>query len=131
MAASTFEHTVTEADTAAALGSGDLPVLATPRLITWLERATFTAAQTVVQPPQTTVGTLVQVEHLKASPVGSQVIVTCSTPIIDAGRLIFHVQANDLVGSQLAVGELHRRVIDPQRFMARVTASTSHPITTA
>ena len=91
MVASTFEHTVTEADTAAALGSGDLPVLATPRLITWLERATFTAAQTVVQPPQTTVGTLVQVEHLKASPVGSQVIVTCSTPIIDAGRLIFHV----------------------------------------
>ena len=52
-------HTVTDADTAAELGSGDLPVLATPRLISWLERLTHAVARTAVPEGQTTVGTLV------------------------------------------------------------------------
>jgi predicted thioesterase len=117
----TFEHTVTTADTAAVLGSGDLPVLATPRLINWLERATFTAAAAVVVPPETTVGTLVRVEHLKASPVGSVITLSCTTPMSDGRRLIFHVRATDQDGNEVAAGELHRRVVDPSRFMARFT----------
>ncbi|MGA0092648.1 MAG: thioesterase family protein, partial [Candidatus Nanopelagicales bacterium] len=63
---------VSAADTATALGSGDVPVLATPRLIAWLEAATVDAC-----PPlgsdETSVGTRVEVEHLAASPVGASV----------------------------------------------------------
>jgi predicted thioesterase len=127
MAASTYEHQVTTADTAVVLGSGDLPVLATPRLINWLERATYATAQTVVPAPQTTVGTVVRIEHLKASPVGSVLTLSCSTPISDGRRLIFHVRATDQAGSEVAVGELHRRVVDPDRFMARFTEPTPAP----
>lgn len=127
MAASTFEHRVTTADMAAVLGSGDLPVLATPRLINWFERATFATAQTVVEAPQTTVGTVVRIEHLKASTVGAVITVSCSTPISDGRRLIFHVRALDEDGAEIAVGEMHRRVVDSDRFMARFTEATPRP----
>ena len=119
MAVQSFEHTVTEADTAAVLGSGDLPVLATPRLLNWLERAAFAVAKSVCPEGQTSVGTLIKVEHLKASPVGTVVTCKCSMPISDGRRLIFHVKAVDGNGGEVAVGEMHRRLVDPARFMAR------------
>ena len=51
-----MRHEVTDADTAAALGSGDVPVLGTPRLIAWMEAATVQAAAASLNPGQTTVG---------------------------------------------------------------------------
>ena len=127
MAALKVEHTVTEADTAATLGSGDLPVLATPRLINWLERAAYAAAKEAIEPGQTTVGTIVRVEHLKGSPVGTVLTLTCSKAISDGRRLIFHVTAVDASGSEVATGEMHRRVIDPERFMSRFAATPDTP----
>ena len=62
---------------------------------------------------------LVRVEHLKGSPVGTVVTCTCSKAISDGRRLIFHVTATDIAGDELAVGEIQRRVVDPERFMAR------------
>ncbi len=122
MAAQRTEHIVTEADTAAVLGSGDLPVLATPRLVNWLERVAYAAAKDAIEPGQTTVGTVVRVEHLKGSPVGTMISCSCSKPISDGRRLIFHVNAVDESGADVATGEMHRRVIDPERFMARFAA---------
>lgn len=119
MAVQSFEHTVTEGDTAAVLGSGDLPVLATPRLINWLERASYAVARSTCPEGQTSVGTLVKIEHLKASPVGTVLTCKCSMPISDGRRLIFHVTAVDERGDEVAVGEMHRRLVDPERFMAR------------
>ena len=58
-------HTVGDADTAAALGSGDLPVLATPRVLAWLEAATCSALD--LDDSRTSVGTRVEVEHIAAS----------------------------------------------------------------
>ena len=52
-----MRYEVTDADTAAALGSGDVPVLGTPRLIAWMEAATVQAAAALLRPGQTTVGT--------------------------------------------------------------------------
>lgn len=117
-----YEHTVTDQDTAAALGSGDLPVLATPRMINWLERAAYQSAKEAIETGQTTVGTLVKVEHLKGSPVGATVTVSCSKPVSDGRRLIFHVTAVDERGDECATGEIQRRVVDPVRFMARFAA---------
>lgn len=116
---SSVEHTVTEADTAERLGSGDLPVLATPRLINWLERAAFLAAAEGLAEGQTTVGTLVTVEHTKASPVGATVVLTCSKPVSDGRRLIFHISVLDVAGEVVATGEIHRAVVDRDRFLRR------------
>ncbi|MEO6471098.1 MAG: thioesterase, partial [Aeromicrobium sp.] len=69
-------HTVTSDDTAVALGSGDLPVLATPRLLAWLEEATCAALD--LNAGQTSVGTRVDIEHLAASLVGAVVTATAT-----------------------------------------------------
>lgn len=107
---------VTDADTAAALGSGDVPVLATPRLIAWLR-----AAARFVETGQTTVGTAVRVEHRRATPVGGRVEITAS-PRHDAAdrRLTFDVQAVDGSGDVVATGQIDRAIVDRQRFLASV-----------
>jgi predicted thioesterase len=119
MATAHVDHTVTEADTASVLGSGDLPVLATPRLINWLERVAHSTARSVIRDGQSTVGTLVHIEHLKATPVGRVVTCSASKPISDGRRLIFHVQATDDQGEEVARGEIHRRVVESEQFMSR------------
>ena len=64
-----MRHEVTDADTAAALGSGDVPVLGTPRLIAWMEAATVQAAAASLNPGQTTVGISIRIEHRRATVV--------------------------------------------------------------
>ncbi|MDQ6896420.1 MAG: thioesterase [Actinomycetota bacterium] len=113
------QHTVTDADTAERLGSGDMPVLATPRLINWIERAAYAAAAENLIEGQTTVGTMVTVEHIKATPVGTTVHVKSSRPVSDGRRLIFHVRVLDDAGEEVARGEVQRAVVDRERFMRR------------
>ena len=83
----TLEFTVTDDDTAVALGSGDLPVLATPRLLAWCEAATCAAIDASVTDANSSVGTRVQLEHVGASAVGSLVRVTATVAYVD-GRLV-------------------------------------------
>jgi fluoroacetyl-CoA thioesterase len=111
-------HTVTDDDTALALGSGDLPVLATPRLVAWCEEATCEAL--ALADGDTSVGTRIEVEHLAASAVGAQVAAT-ATVVHRDGRLVrFQVVAHDAAGTLLASGEIRRVVVDRERFMGRV-----------
>jgi predicted thioesterase len=117
-----IEHVVTEADTALALGSGDLPVLGTPRLARWFEMATFAAAGGMVDDDHTTVGTLLVVEHLRASAVGDTVRIHCSKPARDGRRIMFQMRATNGAGEDIATGKVHRAVVDPDRFMARFAA---------
>lgn len=114
-----FHHTVTADDTAARVGSGDLEVLATPRLILWMESAAFEMCQPAVDEEHTTVGTLVKVEHVKGSPVGAEVTVHCAEPINDGRRLVCFVTAKDAAGSDIASGEVHRAIVDRERFMSK------------
>lgn len=115
----TIERTVTEEDTALAVGSGSLPVLGTPVLLAWCEAATCAAVSASLAEGQTTVGTRMSVEHLAPSAVGAVVRVSAGTTHVD-GRLVrFSVavrQAGKLVGS----GEVTRVVVDEERFLARV-----------
>ena len=111
-------HTVTDDDTAETLGSGDLPVLATPRLLAWLEEATCGAV--ALEEDATSVGTRIELEHLAASPVGSEVTATATVSHRD-GRLIrFQVVAHDAEGAVLATGEIQRVVVDRDRFLSRL-----------
>ncbi len=112
-------HTVTDLDTASALGSGDLEVLATPRVLAWCEEATCAALELTAG--QTSVGTRVDLEHLAASPVGAVVTAT-ATVIHTDGRLVrFQVVAQDASGTLLASGEVRRVVVDRERFLSRIT----------
>lgn len=112
---------VSDDDTAAALGSGSLPVLGTPRLVAWLEAATCACLDPVLPVGSTSVGTRVQVEHLAASPVGAEVEVSASS-VYEDGRLHrFTVSARDAASSKmLAAGEITRVVVDTERFLSRI-----------
>lgn len=115
----TFE--VGQGDTARALGSGDLEVLGTPRLLAWLEAATCAAVREELDSGRTTVGTGVTVSHLAASPVGSSVVVHARLVDVDGRRLRFEVAARDAAsGDPVAGGTITRAVVDVERFLARM-----------
>lgn len=111
--------TVSHDDTAMAVGSGSLPVLGTPRLLAWCEAATCAALEPTLREGETSVGTRISLDHLKASPVGAVVEVAASSSYAD-GRLVrFQVMARH--GSTLlATGEVTRVVVDTERFLARL-----------
>ncbi|MBD8870139.1 thioesterase family protein [Nocardioides donggukensis] len=116
----TLTFTVTDDDTASALGSGTLPVLATPRLLAWCEAATCAAIDPALGAGSTSVGTRVSLEHSGASAVGAEVEVTASDTYVDGRLHRFTVSARSggkLVGS----GEITRVVVDADRFLARLT----------
>lgn len=108
-------------DTAAALGSGSLPVLATPRLLAWCEAATVAALEPGMAEGATSVGTRVELEHRAPTAVGGSVEVHASQVYVD-GRLVrFSVSARDLAhGKVVATGEVTRVVVDAERFVARL-----------
>ena len=117
----TLTHVVTDDDTAAALGSGSLPVLGTPRLLAWLEAATCAGIAPVLAEGSTSVGTRVQVEHLAATPVGAEVEVSASSAYQDGRLHRFTVSARDTrTGKVLAAGEITRVVVDAERFLSRL-----------
>jgi predicted thioesterase len=119
-----MRHEVTDADTATALGSGDVPVLATPRLIAWMEAATVTTAARFLGDGQTTVGTEIRVRHHRATPVGGGVHISAAPPPEVVGRgLTFVVQATDDHGQVVAAGEIERVIVDRQRFLAGLPAA--------
>ncbi len=119
MDSSSITHTVTDADTARSVGSGELEVLGTPVILAWCEEATCAALDLTSE--QTSVGTRVDLEHLAASPVGTTVTAT-ATVIHTDGRLVrFQVAALDAAGTLLASGEIRRVIVDRERFMRRIT----------
>ena len=117
----TLEFTVTEDDTAVALGSGSLEVLATPRMLAWCEAATCAAVDRDLPDERTSVGTRVQLEHVGASAVGAVVRVTATVAYVD-GRLVRFQVAAEQDPDQLVVahGEVTRVVVDRDRFLARL-----------
>lgn len=118
---SSLTYVVTDEDTAAAVGSGSLPVLGTPRLLAWLEAATCACLDPVLPEGSTSVGTRMQVEHLAASPVGAEVEVSASSAYVDGRLHRFTVSARDTgSGKVLAAGEITRVIVDAARFMSRL-----------
>lgn len=110
--------TVTEAHTAVQWGSGDVCVFSTPHMIALMEGAAVDAVDALLPEGHQTVGTLVNVQHLAAAPVGSTVTARAELREVDGRTLTFHVAAYDGVG---LIGEgTHRRVVvNVARLMAR------------
>ncbi|MBB5774530.1 thioesterase family protein [Nonomuraea jabiensis] len=110
-------------DTAKKVGSGDVPVLATPRLLALAEAATVQAVEKHLAPGETSVGTRVELEHLAASPLGTHVQVGVELTEVDGRRLVFAFEAHDkhaVVGR----GTIERVVVDRAKFLARTQRST-------
>jgi fluoroacetyl-CoA thioesterase len=126
-AALTFR--VGDADTALALGSGSLPVLATPRLLAWCEAASCAAIDPTLPDGSTSVGTRVELEHRAASPVGAEVRVSVAASYVDGRLHRFTVSARQLAaagddaseGRVVATGEITRVVVDSTKFLERIS----------
>jgi len=113
-------HTVTPDDTAWAVGSGDVDVLATPRLLALAEAATLAAlAQAPLPDGQTSVGTRAEVEHLRPTPVGETVTVAAELVHADGRLLRFEVVVTDDADRVVARVVVTRVVVDRDAFMAR------------
>lgn len=117
----TVTHTVGDDDTALALGSGDLRVLGTPRLLAWAEEATCAALSASLPDGRTSVGSRIQLEHVGASPVGAEVRVTATVAHVD-GRLVrFEVVAEHTADAKVVGhGQVTRVVVDRERFLSRL-----------
>ncbi len=107
--------------TARHLGSGAVAVFATPEMVRLMERAAVNGLASYLLPGQQSVGTLVNVRHLAATPIGATVTATAELIEVNGRRLTFKVTAHD--GSDLIGDGMHERaLIDLARFEARVQA---------
>lgn len=105
-------------DTALAMRSGDVPVLATPRLIALCEEASIGAVADELRPGQTTVGMRVQIDHLAPTSVGSSVAAEASLEKVQGRRLTFTVSVSDHCGL-VAAGKVTRVVVETERFLEK------------
>jgi fluoroacetyl-CoA thioesterase len=114
-----FRYAVTAADTAAAVGSGQVPVLATPRVLALAERATVAAVEGALEAGATTVGARVELDHLVPSPVGAELEVEAVLERVAGRRLEFAVRLRD--GDRpVASGRITRVVVDTATFLGDV-----------
>jgi predicted thioesterase len=113
-----IDLTVTSDDTAEAARSGDVPVLATPRIIALVEEAAVAAVAGQLAVGETTVSMRVQLDHLAPSPVGSSVTASAKLEKIEGRRLKFSVSVSDARGL-VAAGKVTRVVVERERFMDR------------
>ncbi|WP_176737579.1 thioesterase family protein [Micromonospora citrea] len=117
------ELTVTDTDTAQAVGSGDVPVLGTPRVLALAEAATVAATATRMPSGSTTVGTRVELDHRAATPVGRTVVAQARLAAVEGRRLHFEVSVSD--GDEtVAEGRVERVLVDRQRFVERAARSS-------
>lgn len=110
---------ISEKHTAETLGSGDMPVLATPIMVALMEDAAMLAVKDTLPEGSTTVGGHIDVSHLRPSGIGQEVTATAELQEVDGKKLTFHVVATQ---GETVIGEgTHVRfVVDRERFMAKV-----------
>lgn len=117
----TFTSTcmVDQTNTAIAAGSGNLEVFATPMMIALMENAAMNAVKDSLEVGAATVGTQINVSHMKATPVGDRVEAIATLTAVEGRKLAFSVVAKDSNGT-IGEGTHERFVIDCERFMAKL-----------
>ena len=111
--------TVDDGNTAAAMGSGDMPVFATPAMAALMENAAMKAVEGALPDGAATVGTAISISHVKASPVGARITASAELVEVDGRRLVFAVRAWDERGT-IGEGSHTRFVVDRERFMGKL-----------
>ena len=115
----TAGRTVTEALTAKAVGSGSLNVFATPMMIALMEEAACACLADSLEATQTSVGTLINVAHTAASPIGAMITATATVDEVDGRKVSFTVTAHDGV-NEIGSGKHERFIVDAERFMSKL-----------
>ena len=110
-----IKTTVTENDTAKVFGSGELLVLATPRMIALMEECSYKCISQDLEQGASTVGTSLNVKHLSATPVGMGVSVEAEITEIDGRRVCFSVKAYDECGL-IGEGTHERFIVYSEKF---------------
>ncbi len=114
----TVNITVTEKETARAVGSGSAEVFATPMMVALMERAACEVLSDVLEDSETSVGTHISVSHNAATVIGSNVTATATITSIEGRKIEFSVSANDSAG-EIGCGTHTRVVLDEEKFMAK------------
>lgn len=115
----TSKFIVSASQTAEVMGSGDMPVLATPALVAMMENAAMLAARPLLQEGETTVGGSINVQHLKPSPVGAEVEATATLVQHEGRKFVFSIEARQgevLVGT----AEHVRFSVNRDRFLDKL-----------
>ena len=113
------EVAVSQSNTAKAMGSGDLEVFATPSMIALMEKAATLAVSECLPEDSSTVGTMLNVKHIAATPVGMKVAAKATLIEVDGKRLVFAVEAYD-GKDKIGEGQHERFIINVDKFITRV-----------
>ena len=113
------EQTVTPEMSAARIGSGLVEVFATPMMVALIEQTCLESVLPQLEEGQGTVGTLVNVSHVSATPVGMRVWCESELVEVDRRRLVFKVKAYDECGL-IGEGTHERFIIDNAKFMEKI-----------
>lgn len=111
--------TVKDSDTALHLGSGDMPVLATPALMALMENAALLSVAGELEEGQTTVGGHIESSHVKPSKIGERVEATATLVRIEGRKLYYHITAKmgDVV---IGEGKHLRFIVNRERFLSKL-----------
>lgn len=122
-----LQHTVADTETASVVGSGLLPVYATPQVVALMEQTACaliagmpTEAEGALTDGDTTVGTRMVIDHIKACGVGEQVLSTAMLIGVDGRAYSFFIEVTNARGEVLAKAEHTRFRVNSERFMAKV-----------
>lgn len=115
----TATTTVNSTNTAAALGSGDMDVFATPAMVALMENAAMNAVAPLLSEGQTTVGTQITTSHIKASALGATITATAVLTAVEGRSLTFEITARD--GENIIGEGSHTRfIVDRERFLSKL-----------
>lgn len=109
------DTTVTDSNTAKAVGSGSLDVFATPMMIALMERAACECLADVLETGQTSVGTKIDAAHIAASPVGAAVTAVATIEHVSGRTVEFTVSAKDNTG-EIGHGRHTRVIVNAEKF---------------
>ena len=115
----TSQLKVTEAVSAISMGSGDLPVLATPAMMALMENAAMLAVAPHLPEGGTTVGGHISASHIKPTPIGETVTATATVTKVDGKKIEFEVKAH-CGDTLLGEGSHLRFIVDREKFMSRL-----------
>ena len=113
--------TVTSSNTARAVGSGNLPVFATPMMVALMEEAACNCIGDYLEAGESSVGIQVNVAHTSASSIGANITATATVTAIDRRKISFDITAHENDGDKIiGTGTHERYVIDIQKFMDKL-----------
>lgn len=114
-----MEVTVKPEHSACVVGSGDIDVLGSPAMIAMMEQAAVQLLRPEMEEGFTSVGTIINIEHVRGTKIGGQVKVTATLKSVDGRRLVLDLLAEDAAGV-IGKGYHERFIINKERFVAKL-----------